>query len=256
VARPLLKLLATAGYRVAKLLVPGLYAQDGMASIHDHSFMDDARFREAYARGLQAIDGEPDYAWHWRIHVALWATAHAARVPGDFVECGTNRGFQASAVMKALDWNRQDRTYWLLDTFSGIDERYLSDAERARGAMERNREKLGSGFYVSGVDQVKRNFAEWDRVRIVVGSVPETLAQVTASQVAYLHLDMNCAPPEVAAADHFWERLSPGGIVLLDDYGYYGFSPQKEAFDAFARRRDIAICSLPTGQGLILKPPR
>jgi hypothetical protein len=66
---------------------------------------------------------------------------------------------------------------------------------------------------------------------------------------------MNCAPPEIAAADHFWDRLSPGAVMLLDDYGYYGFTPQKEAFDEFARRRGIAICALPTGQGLIVKPP-
>ena len=253
--RAWIRTLARIAYSGAKMVVPRLYAQDGLASIHDHAFVADPAFRAAYERGLKAIAGEPDYQWHWRIHIALWAARTAARVAGDFVECGVNRGFQSSAIMQSLDWNRLDRTFWLLDTFAGIDERFINDAERAAGAMQRNREKLNSGFYVSGIEQVRRNFAEWQRVRIVVGAVPETLDQVTAAAVAYLHLDMNCAPPEIAAADHFWDRLSPGAVMLLDDYGYYGFTPQTEAFDEFARRRGIAICALPTGQGLIVKPP-
>jgi hypothetical protein len=247
--------VAGIAYRGAKAIVPRLYAQDGLVSIHDHSFMSDPAFRAAYARGLQAIAGEPDYEWHWRIHVALWAARTASRVPGDFVECGVNRGFQSSAIMQLLDWNSLDRTFWLLDTFAGLDERFISDAERAAGALERNREKLASGFYIAGIDAVRRNFDEWKRVRIIVGSVPETLAEVASERVAYLHLDMNCAPPEIAAAEHFWGRLSPGAVMLLDDYGYHGFTPQKEAFDEFARRHSVAICALPTGQGLAIKPP-
>ena len=42
---------------------------------------------------------------------------------------------------------------------------------------------------------------------------------------------------------------------MLDDYAYKGFAPQKAAMDAFAARKDVTICSLPTGQGLMLKPP-
>jgi len=45
-------------------------------------------------------------------------------------------------------------------------------------------------------------------------------------------------------------------VVLLDDYAYFGFGAQKLAMDEFAARHDVAICSLPTGQGLLLRPPR
>ena len=67
--------------------------------------------------------------------------------------------------------------------------------------------------------------------------------------------DMNCAPPEVAALEHFWPRLVSGAVVLLDDYAYLGFESQKRAMDEFAGYHGIAICSLPTGQGLLLRPP-
>jgi hypothetical protein len=254
IARALARAVANAGYRAARLLGPRVYAQDGLISVHNHEFMRDPAFQRAYARGVQALGGQPDYRWHWRIHVGLWAAATAAHVDGDFVECGVNRGFLSSTIMQSLDWDTLGRTFWLLDTFAGLDERYVSPGERERGALERNREELASGFYVSTPESVLANFAQWKNVRVVVGAIPETLPQVTASHIAYVHLDMNCAPPEIAALEHFWGRISRGGVVLLDDYAYVGFEAQKVAMDAFARAHDVAILSLPTGQGLLIKP--
>jgi hypothetical protein len=255
IARSLVRAVAAAGYRMARLVVPGVYAQDGLVSVHNHDFMREAPFLRAYARGVQALAGQPDYRWHWRIHVGLWAAATAARVAGDFVECGVNRGFLSSAIMQHLDWDSLGRTFWLLDTFAGLDERLVTERERAAGALERNREELSSGFYVSGAQPVIDNFSQWKQARIVVGAIPGTLSQVDARSVAYLHLDLNHAAPEVAAIEHFWPRLSPGAVVLLDDYAYLGFESQKAAMDGFARSHGVAILSLPTGQGLLLKPP-
>ncbi len=59
--------------------------------------MDDPAFRKAYERGIRAA--RDDYRWHWRVHIGLWTAAHAARLEGDFVECGVNRGFLTSAIM-------------------------------------------------------------------------------------------------------------------------------------------------------------
>jgi hypothetical protein len=41
---------------------------------------------------------------------------------------------------------------------------------------------------------------------------------------------------------------------LLDDYAYAGYRSQKLAMDAFARSKSVQILSLPTGQGLMIKP--
>jgi hypothetical protein len=111
------------------------------------------------------------------------------------------------------------------------------------------------GYYANSVDNVRANFAEWKNVRIIAGTVPETLDQVDASAVAYLHIDMNCAPPEVAALRYFWPRLTPGAFVLLDDYANRGRDEQRLAMDGVASDLGVAICTLPTGQGLIIKPP-
>jgi SAM-dependent methyltransferase len=229
-----------------------VYEQDGLRSIHNHQFMDDSVFKKAYGRGVRAAGD--DYRWHWRVHVGLWAAACAARLNGDFVECGVNRGFLSSAIMDYLNWDSLGKHFYLLDTFRGLDERFVSPADKASGAVEKNRKSLASGFYVQSIEEVRANFSQWKNVSLIEGSIPETLPQVRAEKIAYLHLDMNCSPPEIAAIEFFWERLFPGAFVLLDDYGYYGYSSQKIAMDRFAQERGNNILSLPTGQGLLVKP--
>ena len=234
------------------LTAPDVYLQDGLVSCHNHEFMASPAFASAYQRGVAAAGC--DYGWHWRVHIGLWAAGIAAELPGDFVECGVNAGFMSSSIMHALDWNARDKTFWLLDTFAGVDERYVSDQEKSAGILAKNQAMIDSGFYVLDFEKVKRNFAEWRRVKLVKGSIPETLPRVDAERIAFLHIDMNCAPPEVAALRYLWDRLVPGAPVLLDDYAYYGYRPQKLAMDELTAQLGAAIASLPTGQGLLIKP--
>ena len=64
---------------------------------------------------------------------------------------------------------------------------------------------------------------------------------------------MNCAAAEVAALDYFWPKMTLGGIVLLDDYAYWGSKPIRDAHDALAKKLNVEIASLPTGQGLLIR---
>jgi Macrocin-O-methyltransferase (TylF) len=243
------ELIEKTGY----LLVPfqetkRTYDRDGLISIHNHDFMDDAEFRKAYDRGVRAAE---DYRWEWRVHIGLWAAATAVRLEGDFVECGVNRGFLSSAIMEHLDWDTRGKTFYLLDTFDGLDERNLQSEDAV--SVERNERHLAEGFYVRGIESVRENFSEWKNVRIIQGPVPDTLDKIDAEQIAYMHLDMNSAPPEVAAFDGLWEKLVPGAIILLDDYAYAGYETQKLAMDKAAAAKGVSIGSLPTGQGLVIR---
>lgn len=227
------------------------YNQDGLISVHDHGFMTDARFVAAYKRGMVAAG--LDYQWHWRVHIGLWAAQTAARLPGDFVECGVNKGFLSSSIMQLLNWDSLGKQFYLLDTFRGVDSRYLTENEVRSGAVQKNLEQIQRGFYTTESESVRKNFSEWQNVRIIEGAIPETLDQVQAERIAYLHIDLNCAAPEIAAISHFWNRLVTGAVVLLDDYAFFGYQNQKIAFDGFSRRMGVPIASLPTGQGLLIK---
>jgi len=231
---------------------PPAYFEDGLCSLHDHSFVADQRFAKAYQRGVQASDGV-DHQLRWRTHVFLWAASQAAALPGDFVECGVNTGFLSSAMLDYLDWNQRAKTLYLLDTFAGPVQEQYSAAELEQGRWEHARKAIDAGAYQTNLEAIRANFAEWERVRIIPGAVPDTLPQVESSQLAFLHLDMNCTAPEIAALEHFWPKLSPGGFVLSDDYAGRGFDELRRAYDAAAVKLGVQVLALPTGQGLVQK---
>jgi hypothetical protein len=222
-----------------------MYNQDGLACIHNADFMHEPRFAHAYALG-QATGSWGLSQVHWRAYVACWAAERALQFEGDFVECGVNRGGLARTIIDFTGLDQTGRRFFLLDTFSGLVDKYISDEERALGRR--------AGGYEECFDAVQKTFAPFRNVVLVRGAVPSTLAEVTAERIAFLSLDMNCAPPEIAAAEHFWDRLSTGSVVLLDDYGWPGHIVQKRAFDDFAARRNASVLGLPTGQGLLFKP--
>ncbi len=157
----------------------------------------------------------------------------------------------SSSIMHYLDWNNLQRRFFLFDTFTGVDERLVTDEEAASGNLGYFREMYKTDIYEDAV----RNFSEYNNVEIIRGSVPSSLSTVDINAVAYLSIDMNNVTPEIAAIDHFWSKLQPGAPVLLDDYGFVRYEAQKRAFDAWASQHGVAILALPTGQGLIIKPP-
>jgi hypothetical protein len=228
------------------------YVEDALMTTQNHEFVDEPAFARAYQRGMQATGS--DYHFRWRVHVALWAAASASKLRGDFVECGVNKGFMSSAIMNYLDWNSLGKKFYLLDTFQGLDERYVSEEEKAAGYLDRNRDSLASGYYITGVDRVKKNFSEWKNAIVIQGSIPDSLKEVDTPAIAYLHLDLNCSPPEVAALELLWDRLVPGAFVLHDDYAQVAHKISKEGMDRFASKKNLQFVSLPTGQGLLIKP--
>jgi hypothetical protein len=221
------------------------YDQDGLLTIHNADFMREPGFQRAYQRGMEAAGA--DYQWHWRVHVGLWAAWQAHRLPGDFVECGVNRGFLSSAILTYLDWNSLNKRFFLLDTFRGLDDRFISGAEKATG-----KSSLNNG-YSECFDEARKNFSEFPRVFLIRGPVPLTLAEVDTESVCFLHVDMNCTPPELAAIEYFWHKLVPGALVLLNDYGCFNHDLQKRGMDGWASEKAVQILSLPTGQGMIIK---
>lgn len=230
-----------------------VYDQDGLRSVHNHDFLHDPRFCRAYQRGVAAVGS--DYHWEWRVHVGLWAAFCASSLDGDFVECGVNRGFLSSAIMEDLEWDQLGKTFYLIDTFAGVTEEEILARPHSQEEIELSRRRRERGYYVLDVREVRKNFAQWRNVRIIQGRVPDTLPMVESTRVSYLHLDMNCAEPEVAALKYFWGKLVTGAIVLLDDYAYVGYESQRIAMDVFAQEFGVRILSVPTGQGLLIKPP-
>ena len=221
------------------------YNQDGLTTVHNTGCMFDSDFVKAEAAG--AATG----SWskvHWRVHTILWAANQCMQVEGDFVECGTNKGGFARAIVEYIDLAKANKNFYLLDTFEGLADELLTDKEKAAGKKEHFENE-----YKDCYAQVVQTFKDFPFVKIIKGTVPGTLTQVAANKVAFLSIDMNCIAPEIAALNYFWDKLSKGGMIVLDDYAYVTCDLQYEAHNAWAAEKGIKILTLPTGQGLIVK---
>lgn len=226
------------------------YAQDWLYTYHNSDFMKEPHFVESYEKGKLADGGQflTNIDIHWRVYVACWAAKHASNLQGDFVECGVNKGILSSAVINYVEFQKLNKKFYLLDTFSGLDEKYCTQIEMEKSKSSSYEKQ--QGLY----EQVIERFNNFN-VKIIKGAIPETLNEVDTKMVCYLSIDMNCVQPEVEALNFFWEKIVSGGIIILDDYGYANsYNEQKKAHDAFAKSKGVMVLTLPTGQGLILKP--
>jgi hypothetical protein len=98
-------------------------------------------------------------------------------------------------------------------------------------------------------------FASYPNIEVVRGRVPEVFEARCPERIAFVHLDLNSARAEVGALDALYDRLSPGAVVVFDDYGWFTARDQFDAENGWMRARGLSILELPTGQGLFVKPP-
>ena len=221
------------------------YAKDGLYTVHNCSFINDDDFNRAY------LEGKKTGSWgthdlQWRVHVVLWAAKKAFKLEGDFVECGVNKGGLARAIIDYLGFEKSGKRFYLLDTFEGFDIDLLLESEKKKYS--------GDTPYGKTYDVVRNTFKQFPNIEVIKGTVPHTLSQVSANKIAFLSIDMNCVQPEIAAVDFFWPKMTSGGVIILDDFAYSGFEEQNKAHLNWARKNEIEILTIPTGQGLIIKP--
>jgi hypothetical protein len=229
---------------------PTTYNQDGLATLHNADFMKDPRFVAAYRVGME--NGNPSTKIEWRVHVALWCATQAMSLEGDFVECGVHTGILSGAVMQWLNFETHpERNFYLFDTWAGIPVEQISAEEMRSGVGGMNRKyQNGDAVWASTV----KKFSRWPNAVIIRGRVPESLESMRdRDRVAYVSMDLNVAAAEMGAIDFLWPRIVPGGLILLDDYGWAPHINQKHAWDKWAKLTGVMILSLPTGQGIIVK---
>jgi O-methyltransferase len=216
------------------------------------AFLTDPDFAKAYAavRGNHIYDAyDSPHTVAWRLNTLVWAARSAVHVEGDFVECGVFKGDMSWTILSILGDALSDRTFYLYDSFEGLlpsDDVYPGH----EGFIEFANKIYGDPkIYTS----VVHRFANYPNVKVIKGFLPDALTQGSPDRIAFLHLDLNAAMPEVAVMEAFFDRVSPGGMIVYDDYGWHVCEQQRLAADMFAASRNHKILELPTGQGLIVK---
>ncbi|RKQ50215.1 macrocin-O-methyltransferase TylF [Roseivirga pacifica] len=239
-------------YLYVAIMTDFTYAKDNLLTKNSASFLEDPQFRRAYLAGkqtdkdrfLKGVDLE------WRVHVLCWSAKYATNLNGDFVELGVRTGFFSKSIMEFVNFEELDKRFLLIDSFRGVIPELLNSDELRRESNNTDSVKVWESVY----SQLEKEYQHTPKVEVIKGIVPEVLFGVKFDKIAFISLDLNSALPEKHALEFLWEYIVPGGIIVLDDYGYPGYEAQQAVHNAFAKSKGTHVLCLPTCQGIIVKP--
>ncbi len=144
-------------------------------------------------------------------------------IPGTIVECGVWKGGSMMAAALTLQRLKAKRELYLFDTFDGMTPPTSADKDlRGRLADERLGPYSYSHLRVT-VEHVAANLESTgyrnSLIHYVRGPVEETLPEKAPEQIALLRLDTDWYESTLHEMKTLFPRLSPGGILIIDDYG-------------------------------------
>nr|MBV6630673.1 class I SAM-dependent methyltransferase [Oceanococcus sp. HetDA_MAG_MS8] len=152
----------------------------------------------------------------------------AKDVPGAILECGVWRGGSMLVVAETLlSLGVRDRELVLCDTFTHMpppgEKDFTGQAPSPAQGYEAALECGAFDYlpFAEVVQLLKSTGYPEDRLRFVQGMVEETLPQNAPNQLALCRLDTDWYESTRHEMVHLYPRLSPGGVLLLDDYGCF-----------------------------------
>lgn len=209
-------------------------------------WMKDKKFKMVYndaTKSYNELYDKPNY--EWRIHVIIGMANYAMFLKGDFVDLGVHEGVYAYALKKYFGKNPANKTYYLLDSYEGLDPKISDEIEiRTHGDTYAKD--------VSGrIKRINQKFPKSENYCVIKGYLPKTLDYVKSNKICYLSLDLNSAQAENLSLRKIWPKLIKGAVIIFDDYGRR--PKQRKVADIFAKETKNLIITLPTGQGIMFK---
>lgn len=221
-----------------------LYYNDMLITVgRNLSFRNDQKFMSCF---YDSVTNNQEKSLVWRLHTLAWAAKNSLNIEGDFVECGVFKGFCSGVILNYLDFHNLPRQAYLYDTFEGLPEKTSTEQERRNwDYTKHDPEAIYAG--------VCEKFSKFKNVNIVRGIVPDSFAQAAPEKIAFLHVDMNSAQAEMLALEYLFDKVTPGGFIVFDDFGWATNVNQMSAELAFMIERGHNVMELPTGQGIVIK---
>jgi hypothetical protein len=184
-----------------------------------------------------------------RIYALARAVEYVAvrSIPGAFVECGVWRGGSMMAVaLTLLRLGITDRDLHLFDTFSGMtaptDEDVRRSGESAADLLA-NEGADADIWAIASLDDVREAVLGLgyppERIHFVEGPVEETLPNQAPDEIALLRLDTDWYLSTKHELVHLYPRLAYGGVLILDDYGYW--QGARHAVDEYIAENNVQL---------------
>jgi len=187
-----------------------------------------------------------------RVHALVQATKYVvdSGIPGDVVECGVWKGGSMMAVARTLlRAGAGTRNLYLFDTFQGMTAATTRDRDyKGRDASQLLAQETGplnlrDTTAYAPLDEVKRNMASvgypQELIHYVVGRVEDTIPDQAPERISLLRLDTDWYESTRHELHCLFPRLSPGGVLIIDDYGHW--KGARQAVDEYIEQNGLKV---------------
>lgn len=143
---------------------------------------------------------------------------------GDFVECGTWIGSSAKVL------SAKCKSYLhLFDSWEGVSEIGEFDNPIYKEFNWKSELSICQ-HYLEGIENVL----------FYKGWIPSRFSEISEKEISLLHLDLSLYQPTKDSLDFFWERIVPGGFIIVNFHEGYSYGAEKAVRDFFKDKRDIS----------------
>ena len=182
----------------------------------------------------------------------------AADIAGSFAECGCLAGHSAHLIAQTMQRCGQPRGLMIFDSFEGLSKPVAEDFATGPHHVDawdmQARLKSGRARFACDLPTVMRNLHDYRFISYFPGWIPETFSQVDGDSFAFVNIDVDLYEPTRDSLEFFYPRLSPGGVIQIDDYNFMDWPGATKAVDEFlSRHRPSFFLNLPLGGAFLIK---
>lgn len=180
-----------------------------------------------------------------RVWVLYTLAQQACHLPGNFWECGVYKGGTAIMLERVMSSSSSGKKLHLFDTFAGMPEvnnthdNYHTIGDFADTSLEIVRGRVGDG----------------DHIVYHAGFIPDTFVGFDSERIALAHIDVDIYRSVIDCSRFIYPRVSAGGFMVFDDYGFDTCVGARIAVDEFFADKPERPLVLPTGQAVVIKLP-
>ena len=142
-------------------------------------------------------------------------------------------GLSAYQISSIIKNKKIDKTLHIFDSFEGLSQ--IDDIDSSN-KINLDQKKLLQKEFSYDLDLVKNNLKEFKSIKYYKGWIPERFSEVKNIKFSFVHIDVDLYQPIKDSFNFFYKRLSKGGIMVFDDYGYTNqFPGAKKAVDELVK---------------------
>ena len=179
-----------------------------------------------------------------RLFILYQLAQYASLIQGDVAELGVYKGGSAKLISLVFNRKALEKRVFLFDTFSGMPQTDPDKDLHSQG-----------DFGDTSMEDVQMFLKDCNNITLLKGHFAKTFDAVADYRFCYVHVDCDIYGSVTECCRFFYPRLSPGGVMIFDDYGFISCPGAKLAVDEFFSDKREPLVYLPTGQCLMFKHP-